>query len=111
MCDMSKSDTLDPLRVNPNTEKLLPKREKPLKDKDEPMCKKSSTEIDDPSRAQLRSDRAEAHSTASYIDNLAPNLRVPKRESMEPSPTYDLKDTEEPIWTMSSTEREEPSLA
>jgi hypothetical protein len=38
----------------PKTEKADPKRPKLRMDKEEPRCKKSSTEIDDPRRLKLR---------------------------------------------------------
>jgi hypothetical protein len=47
----SNNDKLEPMRANPNTDKVLPKRKKLLSDTDAPRWTQSNTDNDDDKRA------------------------------------------------------------
>jgi hypothetical protein len=70
----SKTESEEPNRLMPNTERVLPRRAKLLRERDEPIRMKSRSDTEEPKRDKPNTDKVDPKRAILRIDKDAPML-------------------------------------
>jgi hypothetical protein len=98
------------MRIIPNTESQLPKRDQLRIDKELPTCVKSKIASDEPCRETPMRDKDDPKRRIPLRAIVDPTFAQSRSETAAPNRTKLLNDSALPIDTLSRTDKDEPSL-